>query len=168
MSDKLNHQNMQELSIDDLMEVTVEEVEKTRDFVNYPKGIYLFEVKRPKLEPIERMVEGKKIKDKEIQIHLIPQEIVELNPASDADLAAQLLESKQPLVFKYRTGYGIQDLLTRWEDIMRTIGTPALGAFLEEVGGTFITAEIGIRRSKNKDTGETSEFNKLIKASVSE
>ena len=148
MTEKLNHEMMQEVSINDLLEAGFDDIEKVKDFVLWPKGVFLFTLSKLKIESDGQGSAKKEFISSEFKL----QEIVELVNQEDEAVVEQIVHAEQNLTFRFYKGYGIQEFMTRFEDAATALGAGNLGAMLQELPGQTIRMEVGHR--KDKKSGE--------------
>lgn len=143
-SELLKDEQLKGVSADDFLELRFDEVEAAKDFMLYPKGIYIFEI-----EEWEKRTDIGKDKLEAWQVSLKPVAIEELESEEDEETAQKVLENEQPFREMYMQGFGYQNLTGRWMEIATGLGVEGFGEFFEKSPGTMIRARVTHRASKN-------------------
>ena len=137
--DIINREALSDLSIQDLLEVPVDQIEDAAGFALPPKGAYVLNVACEL-----STVGGDDNKREAIVMEYEIVETVELQQDSDTPL-----EAGTKFGSAFMGGQGVQYFKTDYKDVGIALEASTVGELIAAVNGTKVAAVIGHRKDKN-------------------
>lgn len=149
-SGMIDSKDLANMSLDELMDIDINQVEAVKDFIPFPTGSYRFEVTSVGFDEVG--AEDKPV----ITVEWNILEVVELVDASQADEVGEVprVQKENYFLTGGKTGYGVRAFLTAFREIGVRNGCTKLPEIMEAAIGATGEALIERKTRRNKDTGE--------------
>ena len=144
---------MKDIAIDDLLEMSVDQINDVLERVMWPTGQYQYSI--VKAEVVQQTeTSGAYIN---VQHELVA--VLELDDPEQAEIAP---EAGTLLDIRYYPGYGIENFKTTYGGLIEAMeGTPNVREMIEALEGTSWTGLVEHRTRTDKATGDRKEFNQI-------
>lgn len=147
---KIDSKDLAAMSLEDLMEIDINQVEEVKDFVPFPTGEYRFEVTSIAFDEVGS--EDKPV----IAVEWNILEVVELANEEEADQVGEIPRVQKENYFLQggKTAYGVRAFLTAFREIGARNNCTKLPEIMEAGIGATGQAMIERKTRKDRETGE--------------